>query len=64
MLEYLEGGTLDQIIQKRRRRGGKIEEEGVPRRRAVFELPHYVDVWKNYIPWAKAMGWAKVSERE
>lgn len=61
VLEYLEGGTLGQLIKKRREGGGETVEEGVNRRRAAFELPHFVDGTKNYIPWKQAMGWARVS---
>lgn len=36
-------------------------EKGVNRKRGAFELPHFVlDGKKNYIPWAQAMGWARV----
>ena len=61
MLEYLTGGTLGHLISERRRGGGEQVEKGVNRKRGAFELPHFVlDGKKNYIPWAQAMGWARV----
>lgn len=60
VLEYLEGGTLGRLIADRARGGGEMEEQGVHRQRAKFELPHYLIGDRNHIPWAQAMGWARV----
>lgn len=61
VLEYLAGGTLGNLITERKRGAGRTVEKGVNRKRGAFELPHFVlDGNKNYIPWAQAMGWARV----
>lgn len=60
VLEFLQGGTLGQLI-KERREGGGGAEDGLNRRRGGFEFSHLVDGRKNYIPWAQAMRWARVS---